>query len=106
MHGEISNGGVHTLQEFDQAEKDREAQEDAEEGYDSMLKGDTRDELDEAKEQLKLDVMLCAEEEKLLKDKKQEVKTESDKMFEASKEAAALLSEGALVQSTVKTYKQ
>jgi hypothetical protein len=39
------------------------------------------------------------------KDKEGEEKKESFKMFEKSKEVVTLLSEGALVESTIRTYK-
>jgi hypothetical protein len=106
MHSAMAYSGAHTLEDFDQAEQQREALEDAQEGYDPMLKGDAKDELDEAQEQLKLDMRRLLEVGGLLKDEEEKERMESDKMFEKSKEAAALLSEGALVQSTVRTYKQ
>jgi hypothetical protein len=62
-----------------------------------MLKGNVKDELDEAQEQLKLDMRRLLEVGGLLKDEEEKERMESNKMFEKSKEAAALLSKGALV---------
>ena len=85
---------VDPFEAWDQKQEAVEGQEPD----DFNLKGDTRDELDEAQEQLKLDMLLMLE--------KEEGEDESDRLFEQSKEAAAVLTEGALVKSTVQNYKR
>lgn len=88
------------LDNFDVWDQKQEAVE-GQEPEDFNLKGDTKDELDEAQEQLKLDMILMLEQEG-----KAEAEDESNRLFERSKEAAAVLTEGALVKSTVQNYKR
>jgi hypothetical protein len=90
----------HELDNFDVWDQKQEAVE-GQEPEDFNLKGDTKDELDEAQEQLKLDMILMLEQEG-----KAEAEDESNRLFERSKEAAAVLTEGALVKSTVQNYKR
>ena len=91
----LTNREVDSFEVQDQKQEVVEGQEPE----DFNLKGDTNNELNEAQEQLKLDMILILEQEGKEED-------ESNRLFERSKEAAAVLTEGALVKSTVQNYKK